>query len=156
LTQKEFGILIQRETSMCIGRITLPLLFIVGYGIGQIVMYGFSQFESLFLLVGTILTLTLAFCYGMINVMRAYGSPKKLWMMFAAIGGLFPYLFFLYLFFYSGLWSLSYLVNGFSLFPIFKTIAFCLLAYFALNKFYKLTEIGRIVDVVAKENDISY
>ena len=124
----------------------MPLFVITVFAVVQSLRYGFRASDYLILIVGSILTTLLAFAYTLVSVMRANGSPKKTWMAFAAFGGFFPYVFFLYLFFYRGLWALSGLLNGFSVRPILKMIVFSILGYYALRQFYRITEIGRIVD----------
>jgi hypothetical protein len=62
--------------------------------------------------------------------------------MFAALSGLFPYLFGSYLFFYRGLWRLTELLAEFSFETILKAFWFVVVGYAIVLAIYRLTEAG--------------
>jgi hypothetical protein len=82
----------------------------------------------------------------------------KPWMGLAAIGGMLPNLFFLYVFIYRGIWYLavpiingfSYIIKGFSYSPILHELVFCTLSLYSLRQFLKITEMGREVNTLIK------
>jgi hypothetical protein len=98
--------------------------------------------------VGSIVSVIAMFGYGMAIILHAHGTPKSAWKGLVAFSGFLPYLFFLYVFFYRGLWSFDALTNGFSFRPILRAIVFCILSYSALKEFYKITEIGKVVNTM--------
>lgn len=77
MNQLDPGLQVQRETSLTLGRMVMPLLVITVFAIVQSLRYGFRASDYRILIVGSILTTLLAFAYALVSVMRANGSPKK-------------------------------------------------------------------------------
>jgi hypothetical protein len=150
-SEEVFGREIQRQTSMTLGTAMVAVVTILVFAVGQGFRFGFGAADYMLLIAGSIVSMVAMFGYAMISVMRAYGSPKQAWMGLAAFGGLLLYLFFLYVFFYRGLWSFAALADGFSFRPILRAGAFCMLSYHALRQFYKITELGKVVDEIARK-----
>jgi hypothetical protein len=74
-------------------------------------------------------------------------------MGLAALGGLVPYAYSLYVIGYWGLMSLRSVGTSGVLWPIGKAVFFVALGFSFLKSFYHVTEIGRKVDGVLRIGD---
>lgn len=147
---EEFSIRIQRTNSMLLGSASTPLFALIVFAIVQTLRFGFGTADYVALVVGSLLSIALMFSYGMITLVRSLGRPKRTWMFFAALGGFIPFLFFLYVILFRGLWSFVLLKNGFSGWLILRGAVFVVLGQWATYKFYQLTEFSRAMDQVIK------
>ena len=149
---EDFGGKIQRETARTLGPAIVAVAVILVLAIVQSVKFGFRAPDYIVLIIGSVVSMVVMFGYGLTSIMRAYGSPMKPWMGLAAIGGMLPNLFFLYVFIYRGIWYLAVpiLINGFSYIPILHELVFCTLSLYSLRQFLKITEMGREVNTLIK------
>jgi len=147
---EDFGVKIQRETARTIGPAIVAVAIILVLTIVQSVRFGFRTPDYIVLIIGPVVSMVVMFGYGLTSIMRAYGSPMKPWMGLAAIGGMLPNFFFLYVLIYRGIWCLAVpiLINGFSF--IFQELVFCTLSLYSIRQFLKITEIGRQVDTILR------
>ncbi len=152
LSAQEFGKFVQRSTSLTMGKASWPLLAFVAISGIQTIRVGISS-NYLWLGAGAIVAGVTTFFYGLISVQRAYGKPKQPWMGLAAVGGIAPYLYSLYVVGYWGIWSLREIGMSSFAWPIVKSGFFILLGYVFLKSYYHLTEIGRKVDGVISIGD---
>jgi len=155
---EDFGGKIQRETAMTLGPAIVAVAVILVLAIVQSVKFGFRAPDYIVLIIGSVVSMVVMFGYGLTSIMRAYGSPMKPWMGLAAIGGMLPKFFFMYVLIYRGLWCLavpiingfSYIINGIYYTPIFQELMFCTLSLYSLRQFLKITEMGREVNTLIK------
>jgi len=149
---EDFGFKIQRETAMTLGPAIVAVAVILVLAIAQSVRFWFRVADYIVLIFGSVVSMVVMFGSGLTSIMRAYGSPMKAWMGLAAIGGMLPNFFFMYVLIYRGIWCLAVpiLINGFSYIPILQELVFCTLSLYSLRQFLKITEIGRQVDTILR------
>lgn len=82
------------------------------------------------------------FAYGILVMAVSMKKEKTWWAILTIPLGGFPWLVGCYFFFYKGLWSLSYLANGFSAGLIFKALIWVIFGYSLVYSAWAVSEIG--------------
>ena len=144
LSNEDFGIRVQRETSLTMGYASWPLLAFLAVSAIQLIRDGIHT-DYVWLGSGALLALVTMFAFGLISVQRAYGKPKHAWMGLAAAGGFVPYLYGLYVMGYWGGHSIREIGTSSFVWPMAKAGFFIILGYVFLRKYYRVAEIGRFV-----------
>src|SRR4030095_127055 len=100
-----------------------------------------NQHDYLFLLIGSLLSGVAMMGYMIFDFAYRAKGKKRFIAMFLGLGGLIPWAFASYIFFVRGLWSLTNLVDGFSIVVILKAIVYVILGYTIVSKLLKITEL---------------
>jgi len=148
LEQESRGLIAQRLAVARLGRCSYPLATLFAGGIVLGFTDGFGSREAVILYGGSLVALVTMFFYVVPSVLRSYGRPKKLCMWRAAIGGLVPYLWALYVIFVAGAWS-AWRAN--SLWTVMGSLFFVVVGYWYLKEYWKLTEQVKVTDRVVDE-----
>jgi len=147
---EEFGIEMQRSMSGFFSRFLLCLFPIFCVGVYKGFSVGFYQSDYLLLALGAPISYILAFAYGLVGILEAYGKPRKLWMYPAVWLGFVPYLFVVYLTFYRGVWSLVSLIWNFSWMALIAALIFTLIGFLAIRPLHMITEFCRRIALAIK------
>lgn len=134
-----------RGSLFLFGEMFWPFVAISVFAIVQAIRFGLSEFDYLWLILGSVAAIGGGALYSLDIRMSAEGTKGGAWRRLVAPVGLLTYIFILYLFLYRGLWSLASLMNGFSYRPILRAIVFAGLSLYALKKFHQLTEMERML-----------
>jgi DNA-binding transcriptional regulator/RsmH inhibitor MraZ len=134
---------IRRDLRHLEDRSALPMIIFCVYFFIRIIISGFNG--NTFLFIGCLLSLITIYVNRWLTENYTFQNKKTFIALLFIPLGLFSWLFWCYLIFYKGLWSLTMLKHHFSFIIIIKSIIYTVFGYITLNYFYKLTEIERSI-----------
>jgi hypothetical protein len=123
------------------GKAIFALFPIFIYGIIQLFRVGIL-IDYLILLIGCILSVAAIMGYIINELVNGIRKRKSHLAMILAFGGFIPWLFGSYLFLIKGFWPLRFLLKGFSITLILKSLAFIVLGFIIVSNFHKITKVG--------------
>ncbi len=148
--------LLRSDMSIFIGK---PILGLITLSIATVVrlLQKGGLFHYGLLLVGSILSITefYALKFLVCQVSEEEGKIKRgLVPMLIGFGGLIPYLFGCYLFFFEGLWRLLHaaLIRVFSVRSLVLSVLFTILGFIVVNSDYKISEF--LKELMARKNKV--
>ena len=103
--------------------------------------------EVVALVLGSVLTAAAMLAYGQLAVHRAFGRPKRGWMVAASMSGMLPYLFGLYVVVGFGLMPLR---DGLGLGRVIATLFFVGTGAWCLRSQWRLTDLHLFVRSLAE------
>lgn len=98
------------------------------------------------LVAGSLVAGILLIAFGLLVVIDRGKKRRGIIQMLLAFGGLVPYAFGSYLFFYEGLWRLKLLMGQFSVSTLVVSLLFIIGGFIIVNGTYLLSEFARKVD----------
>lgn len=139
------GRAIQDLTAKRLGRAFLPLGVLTLAGLARLLVGGPGRPEPWVLLLGGPASAAAMLAYGVRGVQRAFGRPRRGWMRLAAVGGLVPPAFGLYVLGWLGLREMAR--GGAAALAIGALLA--ALALWTLGGWLRLLEVQRLADTMA-------
>lgn len=137
------GRAIQKLAAARLGRGFVPLALLFLLGLGRLLA---AEGGGVWLAMGAPLSAAAMFAYGLRVTQRAFGRPHRRWMTSAAVGGLVPIAFGLYVFGWLGLRTLARWEGSVA---VMSGIACTLLGLWSLRSWMKLSELQRLAEVMA-------
>lgn len=139
------GRAIQDLTAARLGRGFVPLGLLTVAGLAQVVVQGPARMEGWILLLGAPLAAGAMLAYGLRGVQQAFGRPHRSWMALAAVGGVVPLAFGLYVLAWRGLRGMA----GGGDTSLAAAAVLTLLGGWALHGWVRVMEVQRLAETMA-------
>ena len=136
------GKAVQTTAAAILGRGFLPLGALALTGLIQGLRGTLSVSEAVLLVVGSVLAAATMLAYGQLAVHKAFGRPKRPWTVAASLGGMFPYVFGVYVVVGLGLAPLR---DGFGLGRALATLFFVSTGAWCLRTQWRLSDLHLLV-----------
>ncbi len=132
------GKAVQRTAAATLGRGFMALMALGLTGLIQGIRGTLATTEVVALVLGSALTAVAMLAYGQLAVQKAFGRPKRWWMVAASMSGLLPYVFGVYVVVAFGLMPLR---GGLGLGRVLATLFFVGMGAWCLRSQWRLTDL---------------
>ncbi len=140
------GTAVQRTAAATLGRGFIPLMALGLTGLIQGLLGRLFATEVMILMLGSVVTAAAMLAYGQLAVHKAFGRPKRAWMVVATMSGLVPYVFGVYVVVGFGLMPLR---GGLGLGRVLATLFFVAMGAWCLRSQWRLTDLHLFVGSLA-------
>ncbi len=146
-TAQAVGTAVQSTAAAILGRGFLPLVALGITGLVEGLRGRLFADEVVVLLLGSVLTAAAMLAYGQLAVHKAFGRPKRAWMLAASMSGLLPYVFGVYVVVGFGFMPLR---GGLGLGRVIATLFFVGTGAWCLRSQWRLTDLHLFVGSLSK------
>lgn len=136
------GTAVQRTAAATLGRGFIPLMALGLTGLIQGLLGRLFATEVVTLVLGSVATAAAMLAYGHVAVHKAFGRPKRAWIVAATMSGLLPYVFGVYVVVGFGLMPLR---GGLGLGRVLATLFFVGMGAWCLRSQWRLTDLHLFV-----------
>ncbi len=133
---------VQRTAAATLGRGFVPLMALGLTGLIQGLLGRLFATEVVTLVLGSVATAAAMLAYGQLAVHKAFGRPKRAWMLAASLSGLLPYVFGVYVVVGFGFMPLR---GGLGLGRVIATLFFVGTGAWCLRSQWRLTDLHLFV-----------
>lgn len=141
-TAQAVGTAVQSTVAAILGRAFLPLMALGITGLVEGLRGRLYADEVVVLLLGSVLTAAAMLAYGQLAVHKAFGRPKRAWMLAATMSGLLPYVFGVYVVVGFGFMPLR---GGLGVGQVIATLFFVGTGAWCLRSQWRLTDLHLFV-----------
>lgn len=141
-SSRAVGKAVQRTVAATLGRGFVPLMALGLTGLIQGLRGRLFAHEVVALVLGSVLTAAAMLAYGQVAVQKAFGRPKRAWMVAAKMSGVLPYVFGVYVVVGFGLIPLR---GGLGLGRVLATLFFVGMGAWCLRSQWSLTDLHLFV-----------